>query len=146
MRYLTLVNSNIDPASYARYQCHLDQIEARLAPDLYRMLRFPEQAYLDGATFYDSTVVEWRELLSLDDRRKVTQVRVVGPNQDREYLFTLQDAVTTVTSAGPVFRLGQLYCVEVAWSADDGFSLSLVYVTRVEIQVSCATFAFEVRS
>jgi hypothetical protein len=68
--------------------------------DLYRMLRFPEEAYRNSRTIYYSSVVEWRDVLSVDDGRKVTQIKVLSPHHDEEYLFTLQDPVTTVTSQG----------------------------------------------
>ncbi|HEV8334624.1 MAG TPA: hypothetical protein VGQ22_24595 [Steroidobacteraceae bacterium] len=149
MRFLELTpdTNDIEASSYARYVEHLDAIERNIPRALYLMLRFPEQAYKDGQTIYDSILVEWRDILNSNDWKTTAHIRILSPNFDQEFLFTFNDpSVVLASSEGGRFRLGELYCLEVSQSQmDNTFSFCFMFMTRTEIRIDCTSFEFVVR-
>jgi hypothetical protein len=149
MKFLKLAPDSIDiePSSYARYLEHLDSIENHLPRALFEMLRFPEQAYNVGRTIYDSILIEWRDLLNRKTWKTEAHVKILTPNFDQEFVFTFNDPTITLPSSdSSVFRLGELYCLEVSRLEESAFSFCFMYMSRTEIRIDCSSFLFVERS
>jgi hypothetical protein len=144
MRFLRLLadGQTIDKDSFDAYFIHLDAIRDCLPIPLYLMLRYPERAYRTGKTFFDGALLEWRDVMDPATWKTRTEVRILGPNHEREFRFTFYDPEIFRSEQSSTSPLGDLYCVEVSRSVEGVYSFYFMGFNRLEHRVDCLKFEY----
>lgn len=132
--------------SFEPYFAHLDAIRDSLPSPLYSKLRYLEQAYNSGDTFYDAAVVEWRDVLDSGTWKARSEIRILDPYHKREYLFTFHAPEFFAATEQPVSRLGDLHFIEVSRSDEGVYSFCFAkFSSRLEYRVECLEFEYSER-
>lgn len=145
MKLLRLTqDGSIDDSSHDAYLKHLESIRTHIHARLYEMLRFPETAYREGGTIYDSILTEWHGVLDRRTWETCLDLRLLTPNFDRELRFSFQgDLRVTQTSANRWYAMGALYCLEVTMAENGMYEFCFLNIAREELRIECRAYTFE---